>query len=93
MITFDIDGVPPPSDIELAAMDAANAKRREFKPFVGIVRNRLVTIIGETHGILLRDAQGYLHPPEYIDRDLDAYAERMRAECQDQDDTQQDALW
>jgi len=38
MTTFDIDTVPAPSDIEMAAMDAANAKRPCRYDFNGAAR-------------------------------------------------------
>ena len=86
---LETDGVPAPSDSELAAMDA----RPLFcKPFVAVRWGRLVTIIARTCFGLYRDTHGQLHQMRFLERDLDAYAERMRAECQDHHDTQQDAL-
>ena len=94
MTTFHTDpcvNLPAPSDIELAAMDA-QAKRPKFKPFVAVRWNRLVTIVAKVPLGFYRDTHGQLHQMCFLERDLDAYAERMRAECQDHHDTQQDAL-
>ena len=88
---LETDGVPAPSDCEMTAMDA-QAKRPKFKPFVAVRWNRLVTIIARTSFGFYRDTHGHLHQMRFLERDLDAYAERMRAECQDHHDTQQDAL-
>jgi len=90
--TFDVDTVPAPSDIEMAALDAANAKRREFVPFVAVKHNRLLTIIGKTARGHYMDRKGYLHRIDDLDLDLRAYAERARADARDQADTFADAL-
>ena len=95
MTTFNdpFIGLPTPSDHELAAMDAANARWNKLVPFVAVRHNRLLTIIGVTPEGLYRDTRGYLHFDRNLERDLDAYAERMRAEYQDQNDTHDDCQW
>ena len=89
----ETDGVPAPADCELAAMDAANARRRKFQPFVAVRWHRLVTIVAKTSLGFYRDTHGTLHRMCFLDRDLDAYAERMRKACQDHDDTHDDCQW
>ena len=88
---LETDGVPAPSDHELAAMDA-QAKRPKFTPFVAVKGNRLLTIIGRTTNGHYMDNRGYLHRLDDLELDLDAYAERARADARDQADTFAEAL-
>jgi hypothetical protein len=56
----------------------------EFKPFVAVKNNRLLTIIGKTTQGNYMDRRGYLHRLEDLELDLYAYAERARADARDQ---------
>jgi len=81
--TFDIDSVPAPSDCELGSL---------FTPFVGVIRNRLVTIVARTSLGNYCDRRGYIYRPCDVDRDLAGYAARKAADARDLLNTQADAL-
>jgi len=86
----ETDGVPAPSKFDSVHLPRSAAT---FKPFVAVRHDRLLTIIGVTSKGLFRDTRGYLHFEHNLERDLDAYAERMRNEYQDQNDTHDDCQW
>ena len=88
MTTFHTDPctnlpAPAPSD---------PVHRPQFRPFVAVKRNRLVTIIALTTNGHYVDKHGYLHRGEDLERDLVAYAEQARADRRDQVNTLADAL-
>lgn len=90
MTTFHNDpfiDLPTPSDYELMS-----APPPSFSPFVAVKRNRLVTIIAQTTQGLYVDRHGYLHRNEDLERDLKAYATRVRADARDHANTMLDAL-
>ena len=86
--TFDIDSLPAPSDIELAAADA----RPHFRPFVAVTRGRLVTICVQLQSGVYVDTKGYFHLPENLTLDLAGYADQQAEDARDQADTFADAL-
>jgi len=87
--TYDIDSVPPPSDVELAAADA----RPHFRPFVAVAtRGRLVTICVQLQSGVYVDTKGYFHLPENLTLDLAGYADQQAEDARDQADTFADAL-
>jgi len=86
---YETDGVPAPSDYELAAADA----RPRFRPFVAVAtRGRLVTIVLQLPSGVYVDTKGYFHLPENLTLDLAGYADQQAEDARDQADTFADAL-
>ena len=81
--SLETDGVPAPSDFELAP---------QLRPFIAVTRNRLVTIVGQLPSGVYVDSTGLFHLPQNLTCDLDAYAEQQAANYRDLADTQADAL-